>query len=63
MKIEVDMGRCVGAGQCVLTAPSLFDQNDAGLVEVLDAEPGDADVDAARTAAEVCPSGTITLHD
>lgn len=62
MRIEVDVARCVGAGQCVLSAPSLFDQNDDGLVEVLNTEPGDTEADAARTAAEVCPSDTIALH-
>jgi ferredoxin len=62
MKINVDRSRCVGAGQCVLTAPALFDQGEEdGLVEVLDAEPDDTQAAAARMAASVCPSGTITL--
>ncbi|MCZ9347247.1 ferredoxin, partial [Streptomyces sp. TRM76130] len=38
MKINVDRSRCVGAGQCVLTAPALFDQGEEdGLVEVVEA--------------------------
>ncbi|MEU3528549.1 MULTISPECIES: ferredoxin [Streptomyces] len=62
MKINVDRSRCVGAGQCVLTAPALFDQGEEdGLVEVLDAEPDDTQAAAAKMAAQVCPSGTITL--
>ncbi|WP_274910687.1 ferredoxin [Streptomyces sp. WZ-12] len=59
MRITVDTGRCVGAGQCVLTAPDLFDQDDDGLVTVLDAADGAPA--AAREAAALCPSGAINV--
>ena len=39
MEINVDRDRCVGAGQCVLSAPDVFDQDDEGLVTVLDPAP------------------------
>ncbi|MEU4087785.1 ferredoxin [Streptomyces sp. NPDC026665] len=62
MRIHVDRSRCVGAGQCALTAPALFDQGEEdGLVEVLIAEPDDTQAAAAAMAARVCPSGTITV--
>ncbi|MFF4541032.1 ferredoxin [Streptomyces aureus] len=62
MRIHVDRSRCVGAGQCALTAPALFDQGEEdGLVEVLNAEPDDTQAAAAAMAARVCPSGTITV--
>lgn len=62
--IAVDTERCCGAGMCVLAAPELFDQSeDTGLVELLDASPGPALVDAARQAAATCPSGAITLAE
>ncbi|MFF0087030.1 ferredoxin [Streptomyces canus] len=32
MRIDVDADRCVGAGQCVMAAPKVFDQNDDGTV-------------------------------
>ncbi|AKA08008.1 MULTISPECIES: ferredoxin [Streptomyces] len=60
MRITVDTGRCVGAGQCVLTAPDLFDQDDDGLVTVLDPTAG-ASAGAAREAAALCPSGAISV--
>ncbi len=47
MRISVDTDRCVGAGQCVLSAPDVFDQDDMGIVLVL-AEPAD---EPAREAA------------
>ncbi|WP_275460913.1 ferredoxin [Streptomyces noursei] len=60
MRITVDTGRCVGAGQCVLTAPDLFDQDDDGLVTVLDPTAGPS-AGAAREAAALCPSGAISV--
>jgi ferredoxin len=46
----------------VLTAPAVFDQTDDGLVEVLVAEPGEADVAAVRDAAKLCPSGAVRVE-
>lgn len=63
MRITVDTGRCIGAGQCVLTAPEVFDQNDSGIVTVLRPAPAGADAAAAREAALVCPSATITIEE
>jgi ferredoxin len=62
MRINVDMRRCIGAGQCVLAAPDIFDQDDHGLVRLLVARPGDEHEQSVRQADRHCPSGTITLH-
>ena len=35
-KVHVDHDLCIGAGQCVLVAPQIFDQDDKGLVILLD---------------------------
>ncbi|HVW44659.1 MAG TPA: (4Fe-4S)-binding protein [Amycolatopsis sp.] len=60
MRIVADKGVCVGAGQCVLTDPEVFDQSDDdGTVIVLVENP--ADEDKARTAVHVCPSGALSL--
>ncbi|MGP4016145.1 ferredoxin [Saccharopolyspora sp. 5N708] len=62
MRIEADLDRCVGAGQCVLTEPALFDQNeDDGRVVVLVTEVDGSAADAAREAVQVCPSGALSL--
>lgn len=62
MRIRVLRDRCIGAGQCVLSAPRLFDQSDDdGLVVVLDETPSPTDEPDAITALGVCPSGTIRL--
>lgn len=64
MKISVDEQKCCGAGQCVLTAPEIFDQREEdGVVVVLDAHPMGVDNRAvALDAAAVCPTGAITTE-
>ncbi|HEY1571752.1 MAG TPA: (4Fe-4S)-binding protein [Pseudonocardiaceae bacterium] len=61
MRIKADRGVCVGAGQCVLTEPAVFDQGDDGLVVLLDEAPEGARAEAARTAVDLCPSGALSL--
>lgn len=64
MIVETDRDRCIGAGQCVLAAPDLFDQSeDDGLVVLLDPAPDGARADAAREAAAACPATVITLRE
>lgn len=64
MKVEADRHRCVGSGQCVLTAPDVFDQRDSdAIVELLDDHPTDAQATAVRNAAAGCPAAAITVHD
>ncbi|MEL0625366.1 ferredoxin [Salinibacterium amurskyense] len=63
MKIEIDAAACVGAGQCVLTAEDLFDQDDDGIVLLLNAEPDESRHAAARRSAALCPARAITIHE
>ena len=61
MRINADRDICIGAGNCVLTAPEVFDQADDGLVEVLDPEPAPGLERSVRDAVERCPSGALTV--
>ena len=64
MKIIADTGKCVGAGQCVLTEPELFDQSeDDGTVIVLNETPEGDLVEKAREAVHVCPSQALSLQE
>lgn len=63
MRIIADTTTCVGAGQCALVAGNLFDQDDDGIVELLEEIPSPADEESARTAASLCPSHAITIAD
>ena len=60
--VAVDPDVCVGAGLCTVTAPRVFDQDLGGVVVVLDPVPAGEDLQAARTAASMCPSGAISLR-
>ena len=62
-KVHVDEDLCVGAGQCVLVAPEIFDQDDKGLVILLDATPAPALHEAARRAAKLCPARAIVIEE
>ncbi|AIA01915.1 ferredoxin [Streptomyces noursei] len=62
MRITIDSERCVGAGQCVLSAPQVFDQDEDGIVTLL-AAPGPDEAAKVRIATALCPSGAITAHE
>ncbi|NUT98671.1 MAG: ferredoxin [Saccharothrix sp.] len=64
MKVTVDQGKCVSAGQCVLTADDIFDQRDEdGVVVLLDAAPPAERLADVRQAAVMCPASAITVED
>jgi ferredoxin len=62
MRIKADRDVCVGAGQCVLTDPDVFDQSEEdGIVMLLAEVPGSEHEDRAREAVSLCPSGALSL--
>jgi ferredoxin len=64
MKVTIDTDRCIAAGQCVLSAPDVFDQREEdGLVLLLNPSPSaDVAVDV-KQAATLCPALAITVED
>ncbi|MFI8962294.1 ferredoxin [Streptomyces sp. NPDC053493] len=62
MDVRVDRERCLGAGMCALTAPAVFDQDeDEGLVVLLDPRPPREHRTAAALAAGLCPASAVTV--
>ncbi|MBT6400826.1 MAG: ferredoxin [Verrucomicrobia bacterium] len=62
MKITVKEDACVGSGQCALVAESLFDQDDSGIVVLLNANPDASQESAAQKAASLCPARAIIVN-
>jgi ferredoxin len=64
MKVTVDKEKCIGSGQCVLAAPDVFDQQeDDGIVVLLNPDPPADLAEDVRQAAAVCPALAITVED
>ncbi|GAA4468660.1 ferredoxin [Phytohabitans houttuyneae] len=61
MRVVANPRGCIGAGQCVITAPNVFDQDEDGIVVVIEERPGDADLADVRDALDLCPSQSLAL--
>jgi ferredoxin len=62
VRVAADREMCIGSGNCVFSAPAVFDQDDdEGLVVLLTANIGPQDLDAVRDAVVHCPSGALRI--
>ncbi len=61
MKVHADRDVCIQAGNCVMVADSLFDQDDDGIVVVLVDDIPAEEQDKAREAVKLCPSQALTI--
>jgi ferredoxin len=63
MRVEVDLARCAGYGDCVDAAPEVFRMSDtADVAEVVRPNPGPELAAAVRRAARACPASAVYLH-
>ncbi len=61
-RIELDEPKCIAAGQCVMTAPDVFDQRDEdGVAIILEPTPAPEHLDAVRDAVAICPAAALQL--
>jgi ferredoxin len=64
MRIVADREVCAASGMCALTAPAVFDQDDVdGRVVVRNVRPAAVDLEAARQAVSLCPTGALSLDE
>jgi ferredoxin len=64
MKIKVDISKCIGVGLCVMASPKVFSQNeDDGLVILLQESPPPELHESVRQAARLCPALVITYEE
>lgn len=61
MKARVDRELCVGIGNCVAIAPTVFRLDDQNKVTVLD--PDSVDEGILIEAAKSCPENAIIIED
>lgn len=58
-RIIIDRELCVMAGQCVIAAPEVFDQDDDGIAILLDENPPDSEQGNVNAAIDACPARAI----
>lgn len=72
MKITADREACIQAGNCVMSADAVFDQDDGGVVVLLVESDGgsvqtgevpDGEQDRVREAVRLCPAQALRLVD
>ncbi|MDQ0408015.1 MULTISPECIES: ferredoxin [unclassified Streptomyces] len=63
MHIGIDRNTCIGAGQCALTAPEVFTQDDDGYSVLRPGREDGGGSALVREAARACPVGAITVSE
>jgi ferredoxin len=63
VKVEADREVCISAGNCVMAADAIFDQDEDGIVVVLVDEVPESEEDHAREAVKLCPSKALRVAD
>jgi len=64
MQVKVDKDVCGGHGDCIMTAPEVFDfVGEDDVVSVLISEPPEKLQGSVREACEVCPTGAISVSE
>ncbi len=61
MKVKVDRDACIGVGNCVAFAPTVFQLDKENKAVVLDASS--VDLNTLLEAAKSCPENAIIIED
>jgi len=63
MRVVVDYDVCASTGACMQVCPEVFEVRSDGYLYVLQEEPGEELRGKVTEAAELCPTGAITIED
>ena len=63
VRVQADRDVCISAGNCVMAADAVFDQDDDGIVVVLVDDIPDDEMDHVREAVKLCPSQALRIVD
>nr|WP_259313370.1 ferredoxin [Capillimicrobium parvum] len=61
--MTVQRPKCIASGACVLAAPEVFDQDEDGIVVLLDDHPTEEHHDEVREAVRACPAAVIEAFE
>ena len=62
MKVVVDFDLCASTGSCTQVCPEVFEIRSDGYLYVLQEEPDESLRDKVTVAADLCPTGAITIE-
>jgi ferredoxin len=62
MKVIVDFDVCASTGSCMQTCPEVFEVRTDGYLYILQGEPGEELRAKVEQAADLCPTGAITIE-
>jgi ferredoxin len=62
MRVKVDYEVCASTASCMNTCPEVFEVRSDGFLYVLNEEPGEELRQKLELAAELCPTGAITIE-
>ncbi|MGK5546430.1 ferredoxin [Streptomyces sp. URMC 127] len=63
MRISIDRDRCIGSGQCVMTAPGVFTQDDDALVALVPGHEDGSGDPRVRDVPMACPVQAIDVTE
>jgi ferredoxin len=63
MRVVVDYDVCASTGACMQVCPEVFEVRSDGYLYILQEEPGEELRGKVTEAAELCPTGAITIED
>lgn len=63
VRIVIDRRRCIGAGTCIVLAPSAFQWRQGDFVKPEVRDPNTVDEDLLREVAAACPTRAIVLEE
>ena len=62
MKVSVDFDVCASTGACMQVCPEVFEVRSDGYLYILQESPGEDLREKVTNAAEMCPTGAISVE-
>ncbi len=63
MRVVVDYDVCASTGSCMQVCPEVFEVRSDGYLYILQEEPPEELRPKVEEAADLCPTGAITIED